>query len=142
MPDTRLRRAWTWGWRTYAALAAWSIAFGSATDALSLSYLAATASSSLSAAAVVYWISFLLPVRPHPERKTLSTRTENANRWASSLSPLLSIAGLALETLVDVLSRGSPLPPSSALALTASPALAAATLWLGAYFSVDARSRG
>jgi hypothetical protein len=137
MPDTRLRRAWTWGWRTWAALAAWNIAFGFATDALSLPYLTTAASSSFSAAAVVYWIVRLLPARPHPERKRLSTRAENANSRAASLSPALSIAGLALEAIANALSRGAPAPSPSALALASVPAAAAAIAWLSAYFSAD-----
>jgi hypothetical protein len=137
MPETRLRRAWTWGWRTYAALAAWNIAFGFATDALSLPYLTTAASSSFSAAAIVYWIVRLLPARPRPERKRLSTRAENANSRAASLSPLLSVVGLALETIAGALSRGAPSSSPSALALASAPAAAAAIAWLAAYFSAE-----
>jgi hypothetical protein len=154
MQGTRLRAAWTWGWRVWA-ISVPAVIAAAASDNGSRA-LASAATIGVAAAgsfllATIAYIVALFPAPPPP--RPISPRLDAANRWAAFASPLIVFYGYIAEmaALTSILRQtpSSPLqqlypPPDLTGPAIASlaPLAAAAAAWLAGYFSCEPRSRG
>jgi membrane-associated phospholipid phosphatase len=145
MQGTRLRDAWTWGWRTWAAASA-ALTTGAALisgprELASSATIGQLLAASFLIAAMTYLAALLDPPRPP---RPLGPRLDAANRWAALASPLIALAGSIDEIIVFTSLQTPPsplqtLPPPRGLAGPAlaalAPPAAAAAAWLAGYFS-------
>jgi hypothetical protein len=154
MQGTRLRAAWTWGWRVWAisvpAVIATAASDNGSRALASAATIGVAAAGSFLLATIAYIVA-LFPAPPPP--RPISPRLDAANRWAAFASPLIVFYGYIAEmaALTSILRQtpSSPLqqpypPPDLTGPAIASlaPLAAAAAAWFAGYFSYEPQSRG